>query len=635
MSILQVHDVCVNLPTEDGVVHAVQHVSFEVDKGEVFGIVGESGSGKSVLTQAITGLMPGAEVSGTAVFDGMDLLTATPKQLRSMRGNKIGMIFQDPLSSLHPYFTIGSQIVEVIRTHEPHTSREEARRRAIEMLEMVGIKNADQRFGDYPHQFSGGMRQRVMIAMALVLRPEMIIADEPTTALDVTIQKQVLDVLRDMSDRLGTTVIMISHDLTLLGSFADRAMVMYAGHQLETGPVEALFSRPAHPYTLGLLHSSPDAEGDRKRLTPIEGRMPSLLDVPTGCVFAPRCPDATDRCFREAPPRVTLSDGVTVSCWMKTDPTPAEAKPEIDEFVLQRARDRAEEAAAQASRSGATEEWPVDRNAPIAVVNDLHLTYGAGTRNAVEVLKGIDLTVNRGDSIGLVGESGCGKTTLARVIAGLLPATSGKVTLLGKDNATVTKAEWREQRRHVQLVFQDPYGSLNPRRRVGSIIGEPLRIQHHWSGERLKKRVQELMELVGLNPEHYNRYPGEFSGGQRQRIGIARALALDPELIIFDEPVSALDVSIQAQILNLIQDLQDAFGYTYLFISHDLAVVRHVCSRVVVIENGRIVERGDTDRIYDDPQAAFTKRLLAASVRAIPPQSPATASRVMVKEVAA
>ncbi|PJM73475.1 ABC transporter ATP-binding protein [Bifidobacterium primatium] len=632
MSILQVHDVSVDLPTEDGVVHAVQHVSFDVDKGEVFGIVGESGSGKSVLTQAITGLMPGAEVHGSAVFDGVDLLKATSRQLRSMRGNKIGMIFQDPLSSLHPYFTIGSQIVEVIKTHEPQTSRDDAKARAIEMLEMVGIKNADKRFNNYPHQFSGGMRQRVMIAMALVLRPEIIIADEPTTALDVTIQKQVLDVLRDMSVRLGTTVVMISHDLTLLGSFADRAMVMYAGHQLETGPVSALFSRPAHPYTLGLLHSSPDAEGDRKRLTPIEGRMPSLLDIPVGCVFAPRCPNATDRCGLIAPPRRTLSDGVTVSCWRRADPTPAEAKPEIDEFVLQRARDRAEE---QADGTAEDKEWPLDRNAPIALVEDLHLTYNAGTRKAVEVLKGVDLTVNRGDSIGLVGESGCGKTTLARVIAGLLPATSGKVTLLGQDNSTVSRTEWREQRRHVQLVFQDPYGSLNPRRRIGSIIGEPIRIQHHWSGDRLKKRVQELMELVGLNPEHYNRYPGEFSGGQRQRIGIARALALDPELIIFDEPVSALDVSIQAQILNLIQDLQDAFDYTYLFISHDLAVVRHVCSRVVVIENGRIVERGDTERIYDNPQAPFTKRLLAASIRAVPPQSEATAHRTLVKEVAA
>lgn len=305
MAIIQVRDVSVDLPTEDGVVHAVQHVSFEVERGEVFGIVGESGSGKSVLTQTITGLMPGAEVSGAVIFDGKDLLTASDKELRELRGNRIGMIFQDPLSSLHPYFTIGSQIVEVITTHEPHTSRRQARRRAIAMLEMVGIKNAEQRFNDYPHQFSGGMRQRVMIAMALVLKPEIIIADEPTTALDVTIQQQVLDVLRDMSRRLGTTVIMISHDLTLLGSFADRVMVMYAGRQLETGPVSALFARPAHPYTLGLLHSSPDAEGNRKRLTPIAGHMPSLLDIPSGCVFAPRCPDATDRCFTQAPPVAT------------------------------------------------------------------------------------------------------------------------------------------------------------------------------------------------------------------------------------------------------------------------------------------------------------------------------------------
>ncbi|MEE8726247.1 MAG: ABC transporter ATP-binding protein [Bifidobacterium thermacidophilum] len=627
MSILQVDDVSVDLPTEDGVIHAVQHVSFSVERGEVFGIVGESGSGKSVLTQAITGLLPGAEISGSVMFDGHDLLSASANELRNLRGRKIGMIFQDPLSSLHPYFTIGSQIVEVITTHEPHTPRAQARQRAIEMLEMVGIAHAERRFNDYPHQFSGGMRQRVMIAMALVLKPEIIIADEPTTALDVTIQKQVLNVLKDMSGKLGTTVIMISHDLTLLGSFADRAMVMYAGHQLETGPVSALFSRPAHPYTLGLLNSSPDADDNHQRLTPIEGRMPSLLDIPTGCVFAPRCPNAKERCFAQTPPRVTFSDGVSMSCWLKTDPVVPPAKAEVDAFVVERAKDRA-----QAQANGLDDgQWPADNAMPVVIVKDLHLVYGAGKRSAVEVLKGVDLTVNRGDSIGLVGESGCGKTSLARVIAGLIPATSGTVTLLGKDNATVSKSEWRRQRRQVQLVFQDPYGSLNPRRRVGSIIGEPLRIQHHWDAAQVKQRVSELMELVGLNPEHYNRYPGEFSGGQRQRIGIARALALDPELIIFDEPVSALDVSIQAQILNLIQDLQQAFGYTYLFISHDLAVVRHVCNRVAVIRNGKIVERGDVERVYSNPQAEFTKRLLEASVHEIPPETPATESRVILR----
>lgn len=628
MAIIQVRDVSVDLPTEDGVVHAVQHVSFEVERGEVFGIVGESGSGKSVLTQTITGLMPGAEVSGAVIFDGKDLLTASDKELRELRGNRIGMIFQDPLSSLHPYFTIGSQIVEVITTHEPHTSRRQARRRAIAMLEMVGIKNAEQRFNDYPHQFSGGMRQRVMIAMALVLKPEIIIADEPTTALDVTIQQQVLDVLRDMSRRLGTTVIMISHDLTLLGSFADRVMVMYAGRQLETGPVSALFARPAHPYTLGLLHSSPDAEGNRKRLTPIAGHMPSLLDIPSGCVFAPRCPDATDRCFTQAPPVATLSDGVRVSCWLRTDPTPATSSSQVDVFVAERARERMKDRTSGLDGG----EWPVDKALPVVQVRDLHLAYHAGSRKSVEVLKGINLTVNHGDSVGLVGESGCGKTTLAKAIAGLLPITGGTITLLGRNNGTLNKSEWRRQRRQVQLVFQDPYGSLNPRRRVGSIIGEPLRIQHHLPADRLRNRVSELMELVGLNPEHYNRYPGEFSGGQRQRIGIARALALDPELIIFDEPVSALDVSIQAQILNLIQDLQQTFGYTYLFISHDLAVVRHVCNRVAVIEGGTIVEQGDTESIYRNPQAEFTRRLLAASVRDVPPESQATESRVMVQE---
>ena len=630
MPILQVRDVSVDLPTEDGVVHAVQHVSFDVERGEVFGIVGESGSGKSVLTQALTGLMPGAEVSGGAIFDGFELLGAPQSALRALRGERIGMIFQDPLSSLHPYFTIGSQITEVIRAHRKDVSRSQARAKAVEMLEMVGVRDADKRFTDYPHQFSGGMRQRVMIAMALVLRPDIIIADEPTTALDVTIQQQVLNVLRDMCDHLGTTVVMIAHDLTLLGLFADSARVMYAGHQLETGPVASMFSRPAHPYTLGLLHSSPDADSAHRRLTPIPGHMPSLLEIPEGCVFADRCHDVMDICRTQKPECMRLSDGVRVHCWLHTDPTLSEAKPEVDDFVIERLRERTEES--QLPESQSAQVWPADAQAPIATVTDLHLTFNAKSRHPVHVLKGVNLTVHRGDSVGLVGESGCGKTTLARVIAGLLPATSGKVTLLGQENGTLNAKQWREQRRNVQLVFQDPYGSLNPRRRVGAIIGEPLHIQHHWSGEKLKGRVRELMELVGLNPEHYNRYPGEFSGGQRQRIGIARALALDPQLVIFDEPVSALDVSIQAQILNLIQDLQAAFGYTYLFISHDLAVVRHVCDRVIVMENGTIIERGSTESLYRNPQEPFTKQLLAASIRAVPAPDPATASRTVLDE---
>jgi peptide/nickel transport system ATP-binding protein len=605
MALLEAKNVYVNLPTEDGVVHAVQGASFEVERGEVFAIVGESGSGKSVLTQAITGLLPGAEITGEVLFDDTDLITMSARGLRQLRGKRIGMVFQDPLSSLHPYFTVGAQIVEVIKTHERQTSGAQAKRRALEMLETVGIPDAGKRFNNYPHQFSGGMRQRVMIAMALVLKPDFIIADEPTTALDVTIQKQILTLLSQLRDETGTTVIMISHDLGLLASFADRAMVLYAGHQMETGPISSLFTRPAHPYTAGLLRSSPTADETDDRLTPIEGKAPSLLWVPPGCAFAPRCSDAMPQCLDSRPLERIYDDGVKVNCWLHRDPGTPTVATEVDAFV---------NAMRDGGRSHVVDPSKPAQDAPVAQVNGLHLSFRSKSRHPVHVLKGIDLTLKQGDSLGLVGESGCGKTTLARAIAGLIPATSGSIEFLGRDVARLNAAQWREMRQHVQMVFQDPYGSLNPRRRVGAIIGEPLRIQKQMRGTPLKSAVQELMELVGLDPEHYNRFPSEFSGGQRQRIGIARALALDPQLVIFDEPVSALDVSIQAQILNLIKDLQEAFGYTYLFISHDLAVVRHVCDRIAVMDGGESIELAETEEIFARPRADFTKKLLAASV---------------------
>jgi peptide/nickel transport system ATP-binding protein len=607
MALLEVSGIYVNLPTEDGVVHAVQGASFEVERGEVFGIVGESGSGKSVLTQAMTGLLPAAQVRGQVLFEGEDLITMSPARLRQLRGKRIGMVFQDPLSSLHPYFTIGSQIMEVVKTHEPNTPRRVARERAAEMLSMVGIPDPAKRLKDYPHQFSGGMRQRVMIAMALVLDPDFIIADETTTALDVTIQKQILDLLADMRQRLGTTVIMISHDLSLLASFADRAMVLYAGHQMETGPIASLFNHPAHPYTAGLLRSSPVAEETQLRLTPIEGRAPSLLNVPAGCAFAPRCADVRPECLTSRPPLRLFDDGVTVNCWLHAEPALVEPKSEVDDFVTN-AHDRVN----YRTLPGAQDKLVVE-------ATDVHLSFRPRSRHPVHVLKGVTLSLAQGDTLGLVGESGCGKTTLARAIAGLIPYTGGSIKLLGQEVGALNPEEWRRLRRNVQMVFQDPYGSLNPRRRVAAIIGEPLRIQKSMSGEPLKHAVQELMELVGLDPEHFNRDPAEFSGGQRQRIGIARALALDPQLLIFDEPVSALDVSIQAQILNLMKDLQEAFGYTYLFISHDLAVVRHVCDRIAVMDAGEIVELAPTEEIFAQPQHPFTKKLLAASVHPVPP----------------
>ncbi|WP_266064278.1 ABC transporter ATP-binding protein [Brucella intermedia] len=594
MPILEAHNLTVRIPTEDGVVQAAHNVSFAVGEGEFFGIAGESGSGKSVLTQAIMGLLPNAEITGEVLFKGADLLGFSPNEMRKVRGAGIGMIFQDPLSSLHPYYTIGAQITEMIHAHE-RVSRDEAKRRAIELLDRVGIPNAASRFDSYPHQFSGGMRQRVMIAMALVLNPPLVIADEPTTALDVTVQQQIIDLINEMRRERGTTVIMITHDLGLLSSVADNVMVMYAGNRMEIGKSEALFTAPAHPYTAGLLNSSPANYTPGSELVPIPGRPPSLIHLPRGCVFRTRCPHGTAQCTN-APPLRIFEDGTQSLCWLEAVP---DAKPSAGTAPLPVA-------------AGATMKL-----AHVVEARGVRLSYSVGgifgAARTLDVLKGIDLDLRKGETLGLVGESGCGKSTFARVLAGLIPATSGSIRFEGKALGTLSGHEWREMRKRVQLVFQDPFGSLNPRRRVSSIIGEPLHIHNVCSGEARKRAVQSLMERVGLNPEHYNRFPAEFSGGQRQRIGIARALALNPELIIFDEPVSALDVSIQAQVLNLMRALQQELRLTYLFISHDLAVVRHVCDRIAVMSKGRIVELADVETIYTNASDPYTRELIAAS----------------------
>ncbi|MGE0279975.1 MAG: ABC transporter ATP-binding protein [Rhizobiaceae bacterium] len=609
MAVLEAKGLTIDIPTEDGVVHAVRNVSFAIKPGSLFGIAGESGSGKSVLTQAIMGLLPFADVGGEVWFEGRNLIGLPPAEMRKLRGGRIGMIFQDPLSSLHPYYTIGSQIAEMLHAHET-ISKQVARARVVDMLGKVGIPSPADRFDDYPHQFSGGMRQRVMIAMALILKPSLIIADEPTTALDVTVQAQIVALLDAMRKELGTTVILITHDLGLLSSVADDVMVMYAGHRMEYGKGASVFRTPAHPYTAGLLRSSPANYSPGSELAPIKGRPPSLLATPAGCVFAPRCGDALPNCAIESPPLRTFDDGVEALCWLEQGPMPAAAVTAVLD-----------------DRTAAS------KGEPVVTVKDVHLTYHIGRffgqKRILDVLKGIDLTVGKGETVGLVGESGCGKSTLARVIAGLTPATSGSVRLLGQDMGALSPAQWRDMRRQVQMVFQDPFGSLNPRRRVGSIIGDPFRLHGVASREGRKAKVRHLMEIVGLNPEHYNRFPSEFSGGQRQRIGIARALALNPALIICDEPVSALDVSIQAQVLNLLRKLQRELDLTYLFISHDLSVVRHVCDRIAVMQGGKIIELASAEQLFGDPQHPYTRTLLAASHA--PPPLAATAKRSLVE----
>jgi peptide/nickel transport system ATP-binding protein len=594
VALLEARGLTVDIPTEDGIVHAVRNVSFSVKQGSLFGIAGESGSGKSVLTQAIVGLLRNADITGEALFEGHNLIGLPQEEVRRLRGGRIGMIFQDPLSSLHPYYTIGAQIAEALHVHEK-IARREARARVIDILGKVGIPSPGDRLDDYPHQFSGGMRQRVMIAMALILKPSLVIADEPTTALDVTVQAQIVALLDVMRKELGTTVILITHDLGLLASVADDVMVMYAGHRMEYGKGSAVFRSPAHPYTAGLLRSSPANYSPGAELVPIKGRPPSLLATPAGCVFAPRCSDALAKCSSQRPPLRIFSDGIEALCWKEQGGSVQPAAGQA--AVAVRSQDKAAE--------------------PVVVARDVHLTYQVGSffgkRRTLDVLKGIDLTVAKGETVGLVGESGCGKSTFARVVAGLTRATGGSVELMGQDIGALDPGRWREMRKHVQLVFQDPFGSLNPRRRVGAIIGDPFRLHGVAHGEVRKQKVRHLMEVVGLNPEHYNRFPSEFSGGQRQRIGIARALALNPSLIICDEPVSALDVSVQAQVLNLLRRLQSELDLTYLFISHDLSVVRHVCDRIAVMQGGRIVELADTETLFSDPRHPYTQKLLAAS----------------------
>ncbi len=595
MSLCQLRDLRTVIALRHGEVRAVDGVDLTIDAGETVGLVGESGSGKTMTGLSIMGLLPpgGRIVGGSVLFDGRELTTASRAVMRSVRGAEIGMIFQDPMTSLDPTMTVGRQVAETWRLHR-HGSGEEARRAALEALDMVGIPRPGERYGSFPHQLSGGLRQRVMVAMALVCRPKLVIADEPTTALDVTIQAQILDVLADLKAQLGMAVLLVTHDMGVVANHADRVAVMYAGQVVESGSTAALFGATRHRYSEALLASIPRLTQDRgQRLRSIPGLPPDLSRPLEGCRFAPRCAHSDDRC-RSSAPVWDESAGHGAACWH-----PAGERGDGPVAAGVGGRD--------AARGGEV----------LVACRDLVRTYTAGSVlgrgvQHVQAVSGVSLELMAGETFGLVGESGCGKTTLGHMIVGLERPTSGCVEYGGVDVHGGDRRARRAARRDLQLMFQDPYSSLDPRMKVRSIIAEPLLVQHVGSRAEQSARVLELLEQVGLPATAADRYPHEFSGGQRQRIGLARALALRPKLIVADEPVSALDVSIRSQILNMMRELQVTHGLTYLVISHDLSVVRYMADRIGVMYLGKLVEIGPAEEVYASPAHPYTSGLIAA-----------------------
>jgi len=677
--VLDIQDLSTHIKLTSSVVQAVGNVDLHVDAGETLGIVGESGCGKSMTGLSIMGLLPpgGSIVGGSIKLNDRELVGLKDDDLRRVRGNEIAMIFQDPLTSLDPTKTIGYQVAEPVRLHKG-ASKAEALDRAVEVLSLVGLPRPKERLRDYPHQLSGGLRQRVMIAMALANEPKLLIADEPTTALDVTIQAQILALLRDLKDRMGMAMLLITHDMGVIAGHADRVNVMYAGRVVETAEVNNLFNEMHHPYTQALLASIPQLDQDaRKALHAIPGLPPDLAHPPQGCRFAARCTRATDKCRAEEPSLAGKTFEHRFSCWHPVDGPLAlavigEAGPDAASTGLVASDAESVSQAAQPDEVGyvadaalpdtgaetgtgepVTSEQPAvvaaglevtpdgrlevaaaaaaatngDGAAPLLeirnLVKEFPITAGAILQRkvaAVHAVSDVSFSVPAGTTFGLVGESGCGKTTIGKIIVALERPNSGAVTLGGVDVSKLRGGELRHKRRDLQLMFQDPHSSLDPRMRVGTIIGEPLAVQHLGSKRAQRDRVFELLGEVGLPRNAVERYPHEFSGGQRQRIGLARALTLNPRLIVADEPVSALDVSIRAQVLNLMKRLQASHGLTYVVISHDLAVVKYMADRIGVMYLGKLVELGSGHDIYERAAHPYTAGLIAT----IPVPKPTT-----------
>ena len=603
--LLQIKDLHTDIEIRNGVVRALSGVDLHVNPGETLGIVGESGSGKTMTALSLMGLLPqgGKVSSGSIILDGQDL-TKMPLHLkRKMRGTKVGMIFQDPLTSLNPTMKIGLQVCEPLRVHEK-LSKREALARAVEILKRVGMPRHEVVINDYPHQLSGGMRQRVMIAMALVCKPRILIADEPTTALDVTTQMQILDLIDELRDEYKMGVILITHDLGVVAGHTDRVAVMYAGRIVETAPTKTLFTEPKHRYTSSLMAALPErALAAGTKLFSIPGAPPSLTNLPKGCRFAARCLWATDEC-RAGYPDLSGDDNHTFSCFhpvQEGDESPA---------VLQAMMDSGKAEDAVDATGQISHEILLDVKEASREYESAGSGFFKRDKGVVSAVDRVSITVNKGETYGLVGESGCGKSTVGRLIAGLEPPSGGAIELDGRDLATLKGRDAVRIHRDVQMMFQDSYAAMDPRMRIDQILAEPMSIQKTGNARQIAERIMEILEQVGLTEEVLDRYPHEFSGGQLQRLGFARSLTLAPDLIVADEPVSALDVSVQAQVLNLMKDLQQELGLSYLFISHDLAVVQYMADRIGVMYLGRIVEEGPAHEVVKNPKHPYTKALI-------------------------
>jgi len=596
----------VEIPTKETTISPVDDVSFHINTGEILGVVGESGAGKSITGTAILGLLepPGRVSNGEIIFDGKRIDNLPSEQMRLLRGAKIGSVFQDPLTSLNPLRTIGQQLTDTIKTHLPFTQNQ-AISHALDLLKEVGIPGAEDRISFYPHQLSGGMRQRVVIALAICAEPKLIIADEPTTALDVSVQAQITMLLRRLCDDRDAAIMLITHDMGVIAETADRVAVMYAGQLVEIGNVGDVLHGPRSPYTRGLMNAIPTIVSDTVELSQIPGAMPRPEEIPKGCPFHPRCISAIAKCKTHRPELVG-DEHAKVACWLYEGEN-------VNRIV------HAEETARQRAVGRAETPELVESHAPFIKVAGLEKHFSVPTsflsrllrksnRTVVRAVNGLDFVIASGKTMGLVGESGCGKSTAARVISGLYEPTKGNISFHHSSKSD-GKNQNQSSQTHtdMQMIFQDPMASLNPRWRVTDIVAEFI-------PDRISKieRVGELLELVGLSPSDGAKYPHEFSGGQRQRISIARALGANPKFLICDEPTSALDVSVQAQILKLMVEIQRKIGLTYLFISHDLAVVRHVSNDVGVMYMGNLVEYGPTNEVFSSPQHPYTQLLLNA-----------------------